>query len=132
MKRAPEIKMMLAMNVLMLFVLGMMGNLLSILLPYRIASGSMKRTKVPAKVTLLIFLSGMLFPPTVAPLFAVPLLGGLIGRWDGLPHGVILFFLASVMLGIFLLLYWISLPPLARLLEGREKRILDVVTHEVE
>lgn len=110
----------------------LLGNLLSILLPYRVAAGSMKPTKTAATVTFLIFLSHMLFPLAIAPLFLVPLLGWLLGKLDWLPMGVIHCLLAALILGVFVVLYGISLPPLGRLLGRREQKILEVVTQEVE
>ena len=109
-----------------------LGNLLSILLPYRIAPGSMKPTKTAATVTFLIFLSHMLFPLAMVPLFLVPLLGWLLGRLGWLSPGVTHCLLAGLILGVFVLLYRISLPPLGRLLGRREQKILAVVTQEVE
>lgn len=110
----------------------LLGNLLSILLPYRIAAGSMKPTKTAAIVTLLIFLSHMLFPLAMAPLFLVPLLGWLLGKLGWLSVGGAHCLVAVLILGVLAALYRISLPPLGRLLEGREKKILEVVTQEVE
>ena len=59
-------------------------------------------------------------------------MGWLLGKLGWLSVGVTHCLVAALMLGVFVALYRISLPPLGRLLGRREKKILEVVTHEVE
>ena len=114
------------------FLLSMVGNLMSVLVPYRIAPGSLKPTKVPAVTTLCIVLSHMLFPTAVAPIF-LPALSGLLcaqARW--LPAAPVNVVLSAAMLVLLAFLYRLTLPGLGRLLQRRETKVLDVVTQEIE
>jgi hypothetical protein len=114
------------------FLLSMVGNLMSVLVPYRIAPGSLKPTKVPALTTLFIVLSHMLFPTAAAPIF-LPALSGLLcaqARW--LPAAPVNVVLSAAMLVLLAFLYRLTLPGLGRLLQRRETKILDVVTQEIE
>jgi hypothetical protein len=114
------------------FLLSMVGNLMSALVPYRIAPGSLKPTKVPAVTTFFIVLSHMLFPAAVAPVF-LPALSGLLcaqARW--LPAAPVNLVLSATMLVLSACLYRLTLPGLGRLLQRRETKILDVVTQEIE
>ncbi len=113
-------------------LLSMMGNLLSVLVPYRVAPGSMKPTKTRTTTTLLILLSHLLFPVTLAPIFLMPLSGLLFG-WAGWASAATANLIASAMLlAVLVLCYRLSLPALGDLLERRERQVLDVVAHEVE
>ncbi len=113
-------------------LLSMAGNLLSILVPYRIASGSLKLTKVPATTVLLIFVSHALFPTAMIPIFLPPALGLLLSSAGWLPAAMANFFFSMVLLVILALFYRLSLAGLGSLLQQREKKILQVVTQEVE
>jgi hypothetical protein len=113
-------------------LLSMVGNLLSVLIPYRIASGSLKPTKVPAMTTLLIFASHFLFPTAMIPIFLPPALGWLWSSVGWLPASKANFLLSLLLLVVLALFYRLSLPSLGNLLERREKKILQVVTQEVE
>ena len=69
-----------------LLALSALGNLTSILVPYRIAAGSLKPTKMKGLTTLLIFVIHCLFPLAVLPVFlpaGLALLGGLYGPSAG-------------------------------------------------
>jgi len=58
-----------------LLLLGSLGgNLLSILIPFRIEAGSMKPTKMPALAMLVMLLCNLLFPVVMLPVFVPPLL----------------------------------------------------------
>ncbi len=113
-------------------LLSMAGNLSSVLTPYRIAPGSMRATKTKTITTVMIILSHMLFPLIMLPLFFVPALGMLLSKLGRMPAGLINILLSAVLLGLIILLYRMSLAPLADLLQQRERKILDVVTQEVE
>ena len=111
---------------------GLAGNVLSILVPYRIQAGSLKPTKMPGLAMLVMFLCHMLFPLTMTPVFVAPL-AELLWRQAGLPAVVPVNFIFSVLLAaLAAILYWQALAPLGRLLYRRETKILSVVTVEVE
>ncbi len=116
----------------LLLLAGLAGNVLSILVPYRIQSGSMKPTKMPGVAMLVMFLCHMLFPVAMLPVF-VPPLAQLLWQMAGWPGAVpvnLLFSFALAALTAFA--YWRTLGPLGRLLQRRETKILSVVTVEVE
>jgi hypothetical protein len=116
----------------MLLLAGLAGNLLSILVPYRIQSGSMKPTKMPGLVMLVMMLCQMLFPIAMAPAFAPPLaekLWQLAGWPEGVPVNLLL---SALLAALAAVAYWQTLGPLGRLLQHRETKILGVVTVEVE
>jgi ABC-2 type transport system permease protein len=116
---------------LLLFA-GLAGNLLSILVPYRIRSGSLKPTKMPGLAMLVMFLCHMLFPLTMVPVFVAPLLE-LAWRRAGLPAAVPVNLIFSMLLAaLAAVLYGTTLAPLGRLLQRRETKILGVITVEVE
>ncbi|HEV2393024.1 MAG TPA: hypothetical protein VG146_11755 [Verrucomicrobiae bacterium] len=122
----------LAQLAALLLLAGLVGNLLSILVPYRIQQGSMKPTKMPGLAMLVMVFCHLLFPLAMAPVF-IPPLAGLLWQQAGWPSAVpvnLLFSLALAALMAFV--YWQTLGPLARLLQRRETRILGVVTVEVE
>jgi ABC-2 type transport system permease protein len=110
----------------------MAGNLASVLAPYRIAPGSMKPTKTKTVTTVTIILLHLLFPVVMFPVFFVPVLVMLLYRFGRLPAGITNILLSAVLLGLIILLYKVSLTPLGGLLQQREKKILEVVTQEVE
>ena len=116
----------------MLLIGGLAGNLLSILMPYRIQPGSMKPTKMPGLAMLVMILCQMLFPVAMAPAFAPPLaelLWRLAGWPSVVPVNLILSFLLAALAAFA---YRQTLGPLGRLLQRRETKILGVVTVEVE
>ena len=108
------------------------GNLLSILMPYRIQPGSMKPTKMPGLAMVVLMLCQMFFPLAMLPVFAGPLLELLWHRlhWPEIvPVNLIC---SGLLFGVMTLVYWQTLAPLGRLLHRRETKILSVVTVEVE
>ena len=113
-------------------IAGLAGNLLSILVPYRIQPGSMKPTKMPGLAMLGMLVCHLLFPAAMAPVFVAPL-ADLLWRKAGWPNAVPINLLVSAtLLALTLLVYWQMLGPLGRLLQRRETKILNVVTVEVE
>jgi len=115
-----------------LLLAGLVGNMLSILAPYRIQAGSMKPTKLPGLAMLLLMACHILFPIAMAPVF-VPPLAEFLWRHAGWPDVVPVNLILSVVLAAVMALgYWQSLVPLGRLLQRRETRILGVVTVEVD
>jgi len=118
--------------VTLLLLAGLIGNLISILAPYRIQSGSMKPTKMPGLALVVMMLCHLLFPVAMAPVFAPPL-AELLWRMGGGPSAMPLNLLLSVALAaLTAFAYWQSLEPLGRLLQKRETKILGIVTVEVE
>lgn len=116
----------------LLLIAGLMGNLLSIFVPYRIQAGSMKPTKMPAAAMVMMLICQLLIPVAMLPVFLPPLAGFLwqqIGWPDAVPVNLIL---SIALAGLMALIYWQSLRPLGRLLQRRETKILGVVTVEVE
>ncbi|MCI0541122.1 MAG: hypothetical protein L0Z50_38460 [Verrucomicrobiales bacterium] len=108
------------------------GNVLSILVPYRIAPGSMKPTKMPAAAMLVMVGCQMLFPLAVAPVFVAPL-GELLWRMAGGSSAVpVNLMLSGTMAALTVFGYYQLLGPMGRLLQRREVKILEVVTVETE
>ena len=114
------------------FMFCAVGNVASILMPYRIAAGSLKPSKQSWRIQLLMMLVHILFPLVVAPVFIPPLLGLAAQRWTHLPAGLVNFFTALVLVGGCAVVYWVTLAPLGRLLQRRETQILRAVTEEAE
>ena len=108
------------------------GNLTSTLLPYRIAIGSLKPTKLPTAMRVMLVVEHLLFPVAVAPLFIPALAGMLFAGAGWLPAGPTALVFAAVELIIILAVYRLALPSLGDMLQQRETRILQVVTQEVE
>lgn len=108
-----------------------LGNLLSILVPHRVQQGSMKATKLPLKVAVVMFLAQMLFPIALLPAFlpAVAQLLWDLGKLPAFPVGLVL---AMLVAGAASFAYWLTLPPLSRLLQQRELKILEVLSSDVE
>ena len=108
------------------------GNLVSIFNPYRIAAGSMKPTKMSVLNTIILILSNMLFPAAIIPILIPPAAGLFISKTASLPAGLINLVLSAILLVIIVFFYRFSLTHLGNLLQKREKRILDIVTREIE
>ncbi len=109
-----------------------LGNLTSVLVPYRIAAGSLKPTKIKSATGLLIFVIHMFFPLAVLPLF-LPAVFSLWGnRYGSLTGAAAMLTGALLLAALAVLLYWKTLDPIGRLLQRRERAILQVVAQEVE
>ena len=113
-------------------LLSMVGNLISIFVPYRVAAGSLKPTKSSRKTGFLIFLSRMFFPMIMAPIFIPPAIGLLFSKVGWLPAAPVNLFFSAAMLALLAFFYLLSLGPLGELLQRREKQILEIVTKEIE
>jgi len=113
-------------------LLSIAGNLISILVPYHIAPGSLKRTKTSTMTAVMIFISRLLFPMVMVPMLIPPAMGLLMSRLGWLPAGPVNLVLSIALLALFVFLYKLSLSGLGELLLKREKNILEVVTKEVE
>lgn len=108
------------------------GNLSSILAPFRLASGSLKPTKQSWQTMLFMLVLHMLFPLAAAPMFLPPLLGLGAQRFTGLPPGPVMLVVALALVAGFSLLYRATLRPLGQLMQRRETRILQAVTEVTE
>ncbi len=109
-----------------------MGNVLSIVMPVRISAGSLKPTKMPVRVVIVMMLCSILLPVYMIPVLVGPGLGLLAdfvgsvpGRWVNLGCSVLV-------LAVVATAYALTLKPTGRLLWEREQRILDTVTAEIE
>jgi ABC-2 type transport system permease protein len=113
-------------------LLSIAGNLISVLVPYHIAPGSMRKTKTSAMTSFWIFISRLLIPTAVSPMFLPPAIGLLMSYLGWLPSGPVNLVLSMLLLALFILFYKLSLPGLGKLLLQREKHVLRVVTEKVE
>jgi len=113
-------------------LISMVGNLMSILVPYRIAAGSLKPTKSSTKTSVLIFISRMFFPMIMAPMFFPPAIGLVFSKVGWFPADPINLVSSAVIMALLALFYLLSLNPLGELLQRREREILEVVTKEIE
>jgi hypothetical protein len=108
------------------------GNLLSILVPFRVEPGSMKPTKMPALAMVAMVICQLLFPLVMLPVF-VPPLAEYLWRLGGGPAYLPVNLLLSLLLAALVaFLYARTLEPLGRLLQSREIKILNTVTAEQE
>ncbi|MCL5097143.1 MAG: hypothetical protein M1608_06385 [Candidatus Omnitrophica bacterium] len=113
-------------------LLSMIGNFVSVTAPYRIAPGSLKPTKAPPKVMALIFVTHLLFPVAMVPLFVPPALGLLFEHLHWFSSGPVNFLLSLAWLAVVAVLYRASLECLGNFLQRREMNIVQAVTQEVE
>jgi ABC-type multidrug transport system permease subunit len=116
----------------LLLLAALVGNMLSILVPYRIQQGSMKPTKMPALAMVILMLCNLLFPVAMAPVFLPPL-AELIWQKMGWSAAVPMNLILSILLlAGAALAYWQTLVPLGQMLQRRETKILGIVTVEVD
>ncbi len=113
-------------------LLSMLGNLISPLLPCRIAPGALRPTKLSTLNTLLLMLCHMSFSAALTPIFLPPVAGWLVASAGWLPAAPTSLIFSAIELALVATLYSLSLPRLGHLLQHREKRILQIVTQEVE
>jgi ABC-2 type transport system permease protein len=113
-------------------LLSILGNLISPLLPCRIAPGALRPTKQPASTTLMLMFVHAFFPMTISPILLPPLAGYLFASAGWLPAAPMNLLFSTIEFLLLAALYGLSLPSLGNLLQHREKRILQTVTQEVE
>ncbi|MHC4104242.1 MAG: hypothetical protein ACYSR9_04830 [Planctomycetota bacterium] len=113
-------------------LLSIVGNLISIFVPYHIAPGSMRKTKTSAMTSFLVFMSRLLFPMAIVPMLLPPAIGLLMSHLGWLRAGPVNLVLSMVLLALLVFFYKLSLPSLGKLLLRREKQIFQVVTEKVE
>lgn len=115
-----------------LLIAGIGGNLLSILVPFRIQPGSLKPTKMPALAMFMMVVSQLSFPLALTPAFIPPLAGFLWERAGGPPAALVNLMLSFALALVMVVIYWQTLGPIGRLLHRRETKILATVSVEVE
>jgi hypothetical protein len=116
----------------MLVMAAFVGNLLSILAPYRVTAGSLKPSKMPVLNVLVMIGCQMLFPLALVPAF-LPQIAALFLARSGFAYSALVNFSLSLITAIAALaVYLWLLGPLGRLLHSRETHILAKVTAEVE
>lgn len=108
------------------------GNLVSIIAPQRIDLGALKANKISARATLINLGLQLLFPVLLAPILLVPLATWAWEQSGGDRADVAGLLAAAVLLALATVVYRRTLRPLGRLLQRRERRILEVVTAQVE
>ena len=112
--------------------LSLLGNLASMLAPFRVGPGTLKATKVPGQTKLLTLISLLCFPVFIAPIFLAPTMGLLFEKLGWLQSSLTNFLFSATLLAVVALLYRLCLPGLGRLLQQREREIMQIVTQEVE
>jgi len=109
-----------------------LGNLTSIVAPFRIAAGTLKPTKTKGTTALLLMGIQLLFPIAMVPILLPAGLGLLCARFGWLPAAPVTLGLSALLAAAGSCLYAWTLEPLGLLLGRREQRILQVVTQEIE
>jgi hypothetical protein len=104
------------------------GNLLSILIPYRIEPGTNKPTKMPALAMFIMVCSQLLFPLVMLPVFIPALLEFLWQRAGWTAWVPINLLFSGLLASLAVILYWWTLKPLGQMLHRREIKILHKVT----
>jgi len=110
----------------------MIANVTSILMPYRISQGSLKPTKTRPLTTFLLIISSLGFPLLMAPVILIPVAGYFLNSAGWIKPELSNPLFSVILLGLSAFCYKRTLPALGRLLQRREQRILEIVTHEVE
>jgi hypothetical protein len=113
-------------------LLSIIGNYTSIRVPYRVAPGSLKPTKLGAKHTFLMILLHLLFPLAFIPLLAPPtlaLIAALLFDWPGPAVNVLA---SALLLAGSLAYYQLSLNWAGTFLAEQEKDVLHKVTATIE
>ncbi len=109
-----------------------LGNLLSVLSPYRIAYGSLKPTKLPPKATLMIFV-GFILSAVLAGLLLIPAALAMFASSFSWPNGASVHLAGSLgLLAASAAAYAAASGPLGRMLQRREQQILQIVTTQIE
>jgi ABC-2 type transport system permease protein len=118
--------------VALFLLMSTLGNLASILVPYRVAAGARKATKTTSLTALMIFVSHLTSMLAILPVLLPPLLGMLLAHFYPLSVSAATLPCAAILATLAALLYRLTLEPLGQLMERREPRILEVVTQEIE
>jgi ABC-2 type transport system permease protein len=110
----------------------LLGNMLSILVPYRLATGTLQAKKPKPVVFLAVFATMLILPIVALPLVVPPALELLCSTFNWAPWAPVNLVATLCLLAVVAVLYRLLLPMQGRLLERREQRILQEVTEEVE
>jgi ABC-2 type transport system permease protein len=113
-------------------LLSLYGSFVSIIMPMRIAAGSLKPTKVTSARLLLHTLLLPLMMVVALPLILPPVLALVFSGADGTLGAAEMVLLSVVELAILGVLYPFGLRRLGHLLQRRERDILQTLTQEVE
>lgn len=113
-------------------LLSIVGNLVSIINPYRIAPGSMKPTKMSTLNVILLIMSNLLFSIAIIPIVIPPAAELILTKVISMPAGLFNLCLSVILLPVTVFFYKRSLTHLGILLQSREKKILEIVTREIE
>lgn len=116
----------------MFLLLCLAGNFFSTWTPYRVIGGSLKPTKPPPKIILLIMVTQFFFPVVMLPIAIPPLVGMILEKTGYLPAPLVDAILSMVLLVMAAGFYILALNAQGNFLERREQRILQVVSQEVE
>lgn len=108
------------------------GNIASILMPYRIAAGSLKPSKQSWQTSLTMMAVHLSFPLVIWVVFIPPAIGFGAEQLGWLSAAPVNLLGSLVLVGLFAALYWLTLRPLGRLLQRRETHILTAVTEVME
>ena len=112
-------------SVFMIFCL--IGNYVSIKLPFRVASGSMRAAKGSASVMLWHFLAGLGLLAAMLPI-GLPAAVGSVSRYFAWGHYLPVYLVLSAgLLGILVVLYRFVLEDQGELMQRREQQILEAV-----
>lgn len=114
------------------FIVSIVGSLCSILLPYRIAIGSLNPTKSNWRSVLGMMAIMLVFPMAISPIFVPPALGWAAERWLNLSAGLVNLGVSTILTVALLALYSALIKPLGRLLQSREGNVLRSVTEGAE
>ena len=110
----------------------LMCNLAAILMPYRMAPGTLQAKKPKPIVFVGVFVTMLATPIVLAPIAIPPGLQFLFMRMEWLPWLPVNLICAALILAAVAVLYRVLLPLEGRLLQRREQTILREVTVEVE
>ena len=118
--------------VVVILIASTAGNLMSILVPYRIQPGSMKPTKMPGRAILLLIVAQLTVPIVLSPALIPAAAGFAVERLWGASASVVNLVLSAVLAALAAFAYWRLLAPIGRLLRRRETTILQTVSVDVE
>jgi len=113
-------------------LLSLYGSFLSIVMPMRVAAGSLKPTKVTGARVFLGMLFFLLLAVVASPIALPPILALVLSGGNGALAGLETLLFSAAELALFAVLYPFGLHRLGGLLQRREKDILQIVTQEVE
>lgn len=113
-------------------ILSILGNWASVLLPYRIAPGSIKRNRMPFKASLVILACHAVLPVLLAPILIPSLIQVWWHHFGRAMHLPISLIFSCGLLGLSLLGYHGALRSQGKLLFAREAKVLATVTTSLD